>query len=227
MSTPELVDGTALEARPIWSPLGLGEPISSDAQYLHIADYLKAIKAFQKRVGDFFKPHKDRALAAHRALCADENKALDPALQDELACKRLLIAWDQEQERVRREAERAQQALARQQEEARRLAEAAAMEQEAVQSGDQALLEQAMELVDAPIVAPAIAPVVKQTPKVAGLSYREVWKFRIVNPAAVPREYLLIDEQKIGQIARAMKGSTKIPGIVVYAEKQVAAGGRS
>jgi hypothetical protein len=227
MSNLELVtrEGATASETPTWTPLELG-PIQSHDRYQQVADYLKSIKAFQKRVTDFFAPHKARALESHRALCADEKKALDPALQDEAGCKRLLLAYDNEQDRLRREEEQKRQADARQAEEARRLAEAAAMETEAIETGDQALLEQAMEMVEQPIVAPAIAPVEKQTPKVSGVSYREVWKFRIVNPSLIPREYLAVDDSKIGQVVRAMKGATKIPGIVAYADKQVAAGSR-
>ena len=227
MSNLELVprDPAATPETPTWTPLELG-PIASTDRYQQVADYLKTIKAFQKRVTDFFRPHKDRALEAHRALCADEKKALDPALTDEAACKRLMLAYDNEQDRIRRDEERTRQDQARRAEETRRLAEAAAMETEAVETSDQALLEQALELVEAPVVTPAIPPVEKLTPKVTGISYREVWKVRIVNASQIPREYLVVDESKIGQIARAMKGATKIPGIVVYADKQVAAGSR-
>jgi hypothetical protein len=57
---------------------------------------------------------------------------------------------------------------------------------------------------------------------VEGVSKRTVWKFRITDEAAVPREFLLVDEKRIGQIVRAMKGETKIPGIEAYPETVLA-----
>jgi len=62
--------------------------------------------------------------------------------------------------------------------------------------------------------------------KVKGISIREVWKFKIEDEKLIPREYLSVDESKIGQVVRALKDATNIPGILVYAEKQVNAGGR-
>jgi hypothetical protein len=70
------------------------------------------------------------------------------------------------------------------------------------------------------MVEPVILP--ETTPKVEGISGRQVWKFRIINPALIPREYLIPDERKIGQIVRAMKGETRIPGVEAYAEESVA-----
>jgi hypothetical protein len=218
-------ESVALAERPEWAPLTLG-PIGSHEQYSGIADYLKTIKAFQRRVTDFFKPHKDRVLAAHRALCDDERKALDPALNDELACKRLMLAWDSEQDRLRREEERRRQEQAQRDAEERRIQEAAALEREAQASGDAGLLDEALEMMEQPVVAAAIAPVEKATPKVQGIAYKEIWKFRITDVNRIPREYLKVDDVKIGGVVRSMKGATKIPGIECYPEKTVAAGGR-
>ena len=45
------------------------------------------------------------------------------------------------------------------------------------------------------------------------------WKFRVVAPESIPREYLTPDLVKIGQVVRAMRGATAIKGIETYAEK--------
>lgn len=213
---------TALAERPQWSPLAL-TPIQTHDEYSAMASHLKTIKAFQKRVIAFFEPHKSRAKAVHAGLCDDEKKALAPVLADEDACKRLLGEWDTAQERIRLAEERRLQALARQEAEDRRLTEAAAMEREAAVTGNVELKAEADELIAQPITAPTVF-VARETPKVAGISYRENWKYRVVDVEKVPREYLKLDDVKVGQIVRAMKGSTSIPGIEVYAEKTVAAG---
>lgn len=62
--------------------------------------------------------------------------------------------------------------------------------------------------------AAAVAPkIVVEPPKSFGQSVRENWTFEIVDAALVPREFLVIDEKKIGGVVRAMKGYTNIPGV--------------
>lgn len=47
------------------------------------------------------------------------------------------------------------------------------------------------------------------------VGFTEHWSFEIVDEALIPREYLSIDTTKIGQVVRAMKADTNIPGIKV------------
>ena len=119
-------------------------------------------------------------------------------------------------ERQRREEE------ARLREEARRKAEEEALAR-AVEAEAAGFGEAVDEILDAPPtpVVPVILPPV--APKVAGISMRTTWKFRVVDEAAIPREYLKIDEAKIGGVVRAMKGGTKIAGVEVFEEKVVSA----
>lgn len=59
-------------------------------------------------------------------------------------------------------------------------------------------------------------------PVVAGIKARVNWKFRIVNPNKIVRDYLMPDEVKIGQMVRLVKDKAKAelecPGIEVYCE---------
>ena len=68
-------------------------------------------------------------------------------------------------------------------------------------------------------VAPVVVP--KSVPKVSGMSIRDNWKFKITNEKLIPREYLKVDEVKIGQVVRALKSATNIPGVEVYNEGTV------
>jgi hypothetical protein len=75
----------------------------------------------------------------------------------------------------------------------------------------------------------AIAPrqvQVQAPPKVtaAGTSLRIFWKFKVSDLAQVPREYLILNEQMVGALARSTKGAITIPGIEIYEEKTI--GGR-
>jgi colicin import membrane protein len=77
------------------------------------------------------------------------------------------------------------------------------------------VLEQTQALMSAP--SSTIA-----APKVSGISTRKLWAFRITDPALIPREYLLIDEQKIGGVVRALKDATNIPGVEAYQKDSLA-----
>jgi len=53
-------------------------------------------------------------------------------------------------------------------------------------------------------------------PETKGTSIRENWKFRVKNLKEVPREWLKLDEVKVGTAVRASKGKIEIPGIETY-----------
>jgi hypothetical protein len=47
----------------------------------------------------------------------------------------------------------------------------------------------------------------------ANVSIVERWTWKVLDESLVPREYLMLDEAKIGAVVRAMKGAARIPGI--------------
>jgi septal ring factor EnvC (AmiA/AmiB activator) len=56
--------------------------------------------------------------------------------------------------------------------------------------------------------------------KTAGVSIRENWHFEVTDANLLPREYLLPDMVKLNQLARALKGTTSIPGGKAVCEQQ-------
>lgn len=50
-------------------------------------------------------------------------------------------------------------------------------------------------------------------PVPAGLIEREAWTWEIEDAAKIPRDYFVLDEQRISREIRASKGATNIPGI--------------
>jgi hypothetical protein len=52
---------------------------------------------------------------------------------------------------------------------------------------------------------------------------RKVWKYRITDVNLIPRDYMQPNETMIGQIVRAGKDTTRIPGVEVYFEETLAA----
>jgi hypothetical protein len=128
--------------------------------------------------------------------------------------KRSMIAFSDEQDRIRR-AEQAVADTAARKERERIEAQA----RRALESGKTEKAE-ALEMRAATVVAPVID---RTPPKVVGVQTREVWKFEVTNAAIVPREYLTVDESKIRKVVGALKGDTLISGVRVWPEKSIAA----
>jgi len=51
------------------------------------------------------------------------------------------------------------------------------------------------------------------TERPSGFIEREVWTYEITDESAIPKEYYVLDTQRIAREARALKGSLAIPGI--------------
>lgn len=211
-----------------WPDRARAAVVTDAASYQRTAELLLGIKALRKRVAEVHDPNIKRWVDGHRAALRDKADADTPLTEAEGIIKASLSAYDRQQEQIRQDEQRKADAEARRREEDQRVALAAEMEREGQQYGDVALVREAEALIAAappPVVA---APVAKATPKVAGISYRDTWKFRVVNPALVPTQYKVttINESAIRAVVNGLKGNTSIPGVEVYCERTVAAGGR-
>lgn len=137
----------------------------------------------------------------------------------EIFIKRGMLAFQQEQERVRRAEEDRQREIARKEEEKQRkiLEEKAARAAAAGKAAKAEALREKKEQVFVP------APIVEsQTPKLDGTITKKVWKYRIVDVSAIPREYMIPDEKKIGAMVRASKGTLRVDGVEIYSEEVLA-----
>lgn len=73
--------------------------------------------------------------------------------------------------------------------------------------------------------AQVVAPIAQQAaPKVAGISIAKVWTFEVTDAAKVPREWLDVNEKRIGKYVQAVKGAANIPGVRVFEVSRVSAG---
>ena len=146
----------------------------------------------KKRIMDLFSPHMGKLETARTALT------------------RAMMAWDDEQERKRRElqAKLQREAEEKARKEQERL-QARAQKWEGKGNADkaEALREQAEEVVPDPV------PVVLEIPKVQGRSYRDNWKAVVEDVNQVPREYMIPDQKALDKIMQATKGTLKIPGV--------------
>jgi hypothetical protein len=187
--------------------------INSNEDYARAGQLLLTIKGIRKKIEETFKPIKQKMDAAKKEVLDQEKAADAPLAKAEAIIKPRIAQWNTEQERIRKEEEDRQRAIAQAAEEERRLQEALLAEQ----AGNK---EEAEAIIETPIqAAPVVIP--KTTPKVAGISFTKQWKFRIVDESKIPRQYLSVDEQKIGAVVRALKDSTNIPGVEIYSVDNV------
>lgn len=188
--------------------------VATADQYNGAGDELKRVKAAQKRLDDLRKSMTRPLDAAKKAIMDFFRAPEDQLARAESGIKRAMIAFSEEQERIRREEQRKAEEAARKERE--RLE---AQARKAAESGKTEKAEQLEERAAA-VVAPVIQ---REAPKVSGVNLRDVWLFEITDPNLVPREYLVVDESKIRKVVGALKGDTTIPGIRVYSEKRMAA----
>lgn len=185
--------------------------IIDEDDYQYAAALLMQEKTVYKYIDNFYKPTKDAMNKAKAELMKNIKAHTDPLDRAETVIKRKMGAWHAEQERIRAEARRKIEADLRKQEEERRL-------NEAVETGDESVLEE-------PIILPT--PQIQEVPKVQGISFTEIVKFKIVDPSKVPfPDYWKVDEEKIGKVARATKGEIKIEGVEIWKEKSIGARSR-
>lgn len=173
-------------------------------------DIIKSMRLVRKEIGLAFDPIIAKAFSAHREAKSQKDRAELPLIQAEEFLKPQIKNYLAEQERIRQAEENRLRLEAQKAEEERRITEAAQLEAEGLQEEAEAVLD-----TPAPIVMPTVE---KTTPKADMRIYRKVWKYRIVNEAQIPREYLKPDDIKIGGVVRSLKGTCKIPGIQVYEE---------
>ena len=187
--------------------------ISNDDEYEKAAELGQQIKTKAKVVTDFFKPMKDTAYQAHKAICDREKTMLNPLLDAEKKLKKSMTTYFQEKEQKRKalEAELQKQAEA---ERERMLNEAADLEAEGKSEEAEAVLmdAQATESVASQAV------VVMNVPKAKGVSSSKDWEIESIDKEKVPVnfsgiEIRPVDEKAVLRLIKASKGSIQIPGV--------------
>ena len=189
--------------------------VTSNEDYEMACTFLQLVATRKKQVDEVFDPIVKAAHEAHKQAVSKKKMFMDPLLTAEFEVKGKVSKFAAEEERKRREEE---QRLA---EEQRKTAEANALEEvkRLEAAGERELAEIVLQN-----AAEEPAPVVvlpSSVPRQSGIAARKTYKFRVVNEALIPREYLKVNEVAIGAVVRAQKNLTKIPGIEVYAEDSV------
>jgi hypothetical protein len=172
-----------------------------------------------KNVEGFFAPFKSMAHKLHKALCDRESEILAPIRMVDGKLRSAIGNYALEQAREREARERALADQRRKDDEARAAQEAAQLEA----AGEHIM---AAQVIEEAIAAPAPVVVLPdETKAIDGLSLRTEYRWRYLDNDPVrafqliPREYLVVDESKLTKLAKAMKGTARVPGVEFYAEK--------
>lgn len=187
-------------------------------------DFLLSVKAMQKEINETFDPVIKKAHESHKEAINQKKKHEAPLKEAEKIVKGSIGSYVAEQERLRLEVE--EEARKEREEALREFREAEEENkrkaQEAIEDGN---FDEASKILtqEKPEFIPPPAPVVSEAPSLEGVAIKKIWKFRVLDIRDVPREYLKVDEVKIGKVVRTFKGEMNIPGIEVYTEDSLAA----
>jgi hypothetical protein len=190
--------------------------IVDDDDYKRRLERLKTIKGKQGTIGGWrdrlLKPFKE-GVDGIRNFFAAPLTLLDRV--EDLEKSRLTTYAIAKEKAARAEQEAAYRAAEK---ERQRLAEQAQRAEAKGHHDKAANLEERAAATVAPIIVPQIE-------KVSGAVYREVWTFVIEDESKIPRDYLKVDEQKIRRQVNATRATTRIAGVRVYKDKQLAVRG--
>lgn len=185
---------------------------------------LKRVSDMERRIEETRKALKKPILEAGKAIDAFFAKPIESLSAAKSALKRAILAFDQEQERIRREEEARLRKI--QQEEQERLAKEA---EEAEQSGDhaaaEAIIQQAADLPPAVVHMP-------EAPKVAGVKKQTRWSAELVDIKAlcaavasgqVPAIAVEANMKFLNQQAVSLHEAFNIPGAKAVSREVLAA----
>jgi len=197
--------------------------IESQDQYEYGADILKKIKGKGK---DLEAERKKITIPLDNAKRAVQELFRKPAgilKQAEDIVKKHLLTYTDKQEEIRRKQQGKLDRQAKAEEERKKKA----MEKkiaDAIAKGNE---EKAIELeekkesivVEAPVIA-------SKTETPAGMHFTEYWIGEVIDKAAVPEAYKVVDMSIVNKTLQAQKGKMPIPGIKIRYEKRIASRSR-
>ncbi len=196
------------------------EPIKNHDEYVSAANLLKQVKAK-------FEEVEQKRLSITRPMDLSKQRIMDffrgpvnKLKEAEQAIKQSMLNWQQSVAKLAAEAQAKIDEAARLEAEKAK----AKLEAEAVKLVQGGKIEEATQLVaQANDIEPEPVQLAVVQPKVADIRTFETWGYEIVDANLVPREYLCIDEKKLGAFARNTKGLVKVAGVRFTSKKGIAA----
>jgi hypothetical protein len=191
--------------------------ITTQEEYNISGEHLKSIKSAYKQIEDL-RLSMTRPLDDSKARIMDFFRIpLNVLTNAEGVLKKGILMYQRAQEAIRIEQEKKLQAEAE-----KKRQEALEKAEKARAEGKDAKAEKYEDKANN-IIAPTLAPTIQ---KVSGVSTKMIWKFEVIDETLIPREYLTPDLVKIGKVVRATGNTLPIPGIRIFPEETISAGGR-
>jgi hypothetical protein len=188
----------------------------------HVEDVAKILRSIKSRAKELDEARKEITKPIDEekaAVMAQFKPILERLSTAEKAIKSAIIDYEkrcaEERERLQKIADEQAQREA----DAKRVAMIADAEM-AVEQGKPELAEAYLNKAEA--VKPMPVNVTKQL-RPSGLSMGTRWTFEIVNDALIPREFLIVDEQRLQRYVNAMKESANVPGVKFVAVQSLSA----
>ena len=171
---------------------------------------LKGINELMKKIDATFKPIIAKAHEAHMEAIAGKAKHYEKPKEAKEILSEKISKYHQEQE-VKRIAEQ----IWIEEKERKKLEEMKLNEAEKLEATGNI---KAAEIV-LNTVTPNLRINIRSETKTTGISYRDNWKFKIIDLELIPEKYKSVDLGKIGREVKEKKSGTKIPGVEVFLEK--------
>jgi hypothetical protein len=181
--------------------------VTNNDERTYALQTIQGVKTWRNKVVAFFADSKKKAHDAWKAIVANEKSMTDRLDFVERMAKTAVTKYDDEQERIRREAEAKAQAEA--EEAARKERERLLKQAEKLKTPE--LKEERMAQAEA-VVAPVVT-IESAVRKQEGESYATVYDFEVRDIAQVPREWLVVNEKALKAFITSTKGAMPIPGI--------------
>lgn len=217
--------------------------ITDDASFATVARVVNAAKDRISRIKEFFRESKELANRAHKAVCANENTALDPYIKlvgsGDAAMKTYRIEQKRSTDEARRIADAAvQKANAERAQAAAQDVESKRLEAERLR--DLGRIAEAKTLETTPVVMPVAMPAVtvieRAAPKVAGINEKWPWTAKVVDKMEIIRavaegkipltygdkDLIEINETLLRALAKQRQKDFDVPGAVAEPEPQFA-----
>ncbi len=191
-----------------------GYLIECNGDYEMAAEIIKGYSAQIARVEEWFEDPISKANAAHKALTGRRAETLGPLKVAKKALGETMGAWNAKM-KAQAKAE-AEMIRAIEEEDAKKELEelAAGLDESGEKEAAEVVREQ-KEHVYVP------AKVEQLAPKVKGTRSGTIWEYEIVDTAAIPATFMIIDEKAIAAIVRHQKDATNIPGVRVFSREQM------
>jgi hypothetical protein len=203
---------TALSSEALTYPAKAKEIKIRDQVSLDVANaFLRGVKGLLGKIAETFDPIIKQAHEAHRQAIEQKKKHEEPLLQAERIIKTEMGRYLTEQARIRQEAEeKARRETA--EAERKRLAEM----QAAIDAENAGKPEEAEKHFEEAIAIEPPKPVIPEPVKAQGTFLRKELKWRVFDLNLVPREFLVLDRQKVEQVFRIQREKMSIPGVETY-----------